>query len=130
LTWKPRPAVFGWVLELRTHFAYRAEHAVDLATGTVVAVNLASGAAGDTETILETLQLAGENITKVSGVTNPQRAGDFICRWSCVSCRAKALLGPARACQRTRFGLFAESTSRSWRALALESASRTPPNVF
>jgi len=58
-----------------THFAYKAEHAVDLETGAVVAVNLARGAAGDTETILETLPLAGENLTQVSTVTNPQQVG-------------------------------------------------------
>jgi transposase len=61
-----------------THLAYKAEHAVDLQTGAVVAVNLASGAAGDTETILETLPLAGEQITAVSCVTNPQQAGDGV----------------------------------------------------
>jgi transposase len=62
----------------RTHLAYKAEHAVDLETGAVVAVNLASGAAGDTETILETLPLAGEHITQVACVTNPQQAGDGV----------------------------------------------------
>src|SRR5207245_3126966 len=35
----------------RTHLAYKAEHAVDLETGAVVAVTVAGGAAGDTETI-------------------------------------------------------------------------------
>lgn len=61
-----------------THLAYKAEHAVDLETGAVVAVNLASGAAGDTETILETLPLAGEQIIEVSCVTNPQQAGEGV----------------------------------------------------
>src|SRR5216684_2200365 len=35
----------------RTHLAYKAEHAVDLETGTVVAVTVATGDAGDTETL-------------------------------------------------------------------------------
>jgi transposase len=61
-----------------THLAHKAEHAVDLETGAVVAVNLAGGAAGDTETILETLPLAGENLTEVACVTNPQQAGDGV----------------------------------------------------
>src|SRR5438105_6650348 len=39
----------------RTHLAYKAEHAVDLETGAVVAVTVATGDAGDTATILETL---------------------------------------------------------------------------
>lgn len=62
----------------RTHLAYKAEHAVDLETGAVVAVNIDGGAVGDTETILETLPLAGENIIKVACVTNPQQVGDGI----------------------------------------------------
>ena len=57
----------------RTHLAYKAEHAVDLETGAVVAVNIDRGTAGDTETILQTLPLTGENIIEVSGVTNPQQ---------------------------------------------------------
>jgi transposase len=32
----------------RTHLAYKAEHAVDLGTGAVMAVTLSGGAAGDT----------------------------------------------------------------------------------
>jgi hypothetical protein len=42
----------------RTHLAYKAEHAVDLETGAVVAVTVATGDAGDTATILETLPQA------------------------------------------------------------------------
>ena len=59
----------------RTHLAYKAEHAVDLETGAVVAVTVAGGAAGDTETILETLPQAGEHIAEVACATNHQEAG-------------------------------------------------------
>src|SRR5260370_29183749 len=45
----------------RTHLAYKAEHAVDLETGAVVAVTVAAGDAGDTAPILETLPPAGGN---------------------------------------------------------------------
>jgi transposase len=62
----------------RTHLAYKAEHAVDLETGAVVAVNIDGGAAGDTATILETLPLAGENIIEVSCVTNPQQVAEGV----------------------------------------------------
>ena len=62
----------------RTHLAHKAEHAIDLETGAVVAVNLAGGTAGDSQTILETLPLAGENITEVACVTNPQQASDGV----------------------------------------------------
>ena len=46
----------------RTHLAYKAEHAVDLDRGAVVAVTVAAGDAGDPGTILETLPQAGEHI--------------------------------------------------------------------
>jgi len=50
----------------RTHLAHKAEHAVDLETGAVVAVVLHSATAGDTQTVLETLCQAGENICAVA----------------------------------------------------------------
>ena len=62
----------------RTHLAYKAEHAVDLETGAVVAVTVASGAAGDTETILETLPQAGEHIAEVACVTNHEEVGERV----------------------------------------------------
>lgn len=40
----------------RTHLAYKAEHTVDLETGAVVAVTVATGDARDTETMLETFR--------------------------------------------------------------------------
>src|SRR5256885_780148 len=43
----------------RTHLAYKAEHAVDLETGAVVAGTVGGGAAGDTETVLGNLAQAG-----------------------------------------------------------------------
>ncbi len=62
----------------RTHLAYKAEHAVDLETGAVVAVTVASGDAGDTETILETLPEAGKNIAEVACVTNHEEVGERV----------------------------------------------------
>ncbi len=53
----------------RTHLAHKAEHAVDLETGAVVAVVLHSATAGDTQTVLETLSEAGENICGVAAET-------------------------------------------------------------
>ena len=57
----------------RTHLAYKAEHAVDLETGAVVAVTVAAGDAGDPETILETLPQAGEHIAEVACATNTKK---------------------------------------------------------
>src|SRR6266853_100665 len=42
-----------------THFAYKAEQAVDLDTGAIVAITTHGGAAGDTTSITETLPAAG-----------------------------------------------------------------------
>ena len=53
----------------RTHLAHKVEHAVDLESGAVVAVNLAPGDAGDTATVSATMCEAGEQITTVAGVT-------------------------------------------------------------
>ncbi len=46
----------------RTHLAHKAEHAVDLETGAVLAVTLQPADRGDTATITETLGQAGENV--------------------------------------------------------------------
>jgi transposase len=62
----------------RTHLAYKAEHAVDLETGAVVAVTVATGDAGDTETILETLPQAGEHIAEVASATNHETVGERV----------------------------------------------------
>src|SRR5437870_9002285 len=62
----------------RTHLAYKAEHAVDLETGAVVAVTVAGGAAGDTETVLETLPQAGEYIAEVACATNNEEVGERV----------------------------------------------------
>jgi transposase len=62
----------------RTHLAYKAEHAVDLETGAVVAVTVATGDAGDTSTILETLSQAGEHIAEVACVTNNEEVGERV----------------------------------------------------
>ncbi|HEX9110319.1 MAG TPA: transposase [Terriglobales bacterium] len=62
----------------RTHLAYKAEHAVDLETGAVVAVTVATGDAGDTQTMLETLPQAGENIAEVACATNNEETGERV----------------------------------------------------
>jgi transposase len=50
----------------RTHLAHKAEHAVDLETGAVLAVTLQPAAAGDTNTLHETLTQCGEHIREVA----------------------------------------------------------------
>jgi transposase len=49
----------------RTHLAHKAEHAVDLETGAVVAVTVQAADTGDTQTVKETLITAAENVEKV-----------------------------------------------------------------
>jgi transposase len=62
----------------RTHLAHKAEHAVDLETGAVVAVTVAAGDAGDPTTILETLPQAGEHIAEVACATNYEEVGERV----------------------------------------------------
>src|SRR6202020_214268 len=50
----------------RTHLAHKAEHAVDLDTGAVLAVTLQPATAGDTNTLHETLAQCGEHIREVA----------------------------------------------------------------
>ena len=49
----------------RTHLAHKAEHAVDMETGAVVAVTLQEAHLGDTTTIQETLAEAGEAVAEL-----------------------------------------------------------------
>lgn len=50
----------------RTHLAHKAEHAVDLETGALLAVTLQPATAGDTSTFPETLTQCGEHIREVA----------------------------------------------------------------
>ena len=50
----------------RTHLAHKAEHAVDLETGAVLAVTLQPATAGDTNTLPETLTQCGEHIREAA----------------------------------------------------------------
>src|SRR5690606_25828356 len=49
----------------RTHLAHKAEHAVDLDSGAILAVTLQPADRGDTSSIEQTLEEAGENIVDV-----------------------------------------------------------------
>lgn len=54
----------------RTHLAHKAEHAVDMETGAIVAVTLHGADEGDTKTIQETVAEAGERITSIVADTD------------------------------------------------------------
>src|SRR6266852_4765721 len=56
----------------RTHLAHKAEHAVDLQTGAVLAVTLQEADQGDTTTVVETLAQAGENVAEKAPDQKPQ----------------------------------------------------------
>ncbi len=49
----------------RTHLAHKAEHAVDLETGAVVAVTVQSASEGDTRTLMNTVVEAAEQLERV-----------------------------------------------------------------
>jgi len=57
----------------RTHLAHKAEHAVDLKTGAVLAVTLQEADQGDTTTIAETMAEAGENVAELIGTEEPNQ---------------------------------------------------------
>jgi transposase len=65
----------------RTHLAHKAEHAVDLDTGAVVAVTLQAANLGDTSTLPETLAVTKDNLATVIEATHPDEValGDRIC---------------------------------------------------
>jgi transposase len=60
----------------QTHLAHKAEHAVDLETGAVVAVTLQPATAGDTNTLPETLAQCGEHIREVAAGTNDETTAE------------------------------------------------------
>ena len=63
----------------RTHLAHKAEHAVDLDTGAVVAVTLREADKGDTTTLDRTLCEAGETVAELVGreaVLHPRRQAE------------------------------------------------------
>lgn len=62
----------------RTHLAHKAEHAVDLETGAVVAVTVAPADQGDTTTVTETLAQAGEHIAEVACDVNSEERGEVV----------------------------------------------------
>src|SRR5271169_1941722 len=63
----------------RTHLAYKAEHAVDLETGALVAVTLQDADQGDTTTIIETVIAAAEQIEDAQAtVQAPARLAEII----------------------------------------------------
>ena len=61
-----------------THLAHKAEHAVDMETGAVVAVTLQGADQGDTTSYIETLAQAGERIAAVAEVVNSEQAGAVV----------------------------------------------------
>jgi transposase len=63
----------------RTHLAHKAEHAVDLETGAIVAVTLQGADKGDTTTIVETVTAAAEQVEEAQAdVPEPQALEEII----------------------------------------------------
>ena len=58
----------------QTHLAHKAEHAVDMDTGAIVAVTLQEADRGDTYTVLETLRETVTNLVAVNEDTDAARA--------------------------------------------------------
>lgn len=62
----------------RTHMAHKAEHAVDLETGAIVAVTIQHADQGDPTTMVETVAQAGEQIAEVASHVNNATAGELV----------------------------------------------------
>jgi transposase len=62
----------------RTHLAHKAEHAVDMETGAIVAVTVQAADEGDTTSIVETVAEAGERIAETAAETNSEEAGERV----------------------------------------------------
>ena len=54
----------------RTHLAHKAKHAVDMKTGAIVSVTVQPANRGDTTSISETLEQAGDSLVTVVANTN------------------------------------------------------------
>jgi transposase len=61
-----------------THMAHKAEHAVDLETGAIVAVTVQGADQGDTTTMVETLAEAGEQIAETAAAVNNETDGERV----------------------------------------------------
>jgi transposase len=62
----------------RTHLAHKAEHAVDMETGAVVAVTVQAANAGDTQTMPETLAQAAEHLEVVAKAVNEAAGAEMV----------------------------------------------------
>src|SRR3989441_6759087 len=63
----------------RTHLAHKAEHAVDLETGAIVAVTVQGADQGDTTTIVETTIAAAEQVEEAQAdVEEPQKLEEIV----------------------------------------------------
>jgi len=62
----------------RTHLAYKPEHAVDLDTGAVVAVEMHQADQGDTTTLPETLASAATHLAEVDAAPTPDDPAELV----------------------------------------------------
>jgi transposase len=63
-----------------THLAHKAEHAVDMQTGVLLAVNVCDAVVGDTNTIVETVNQATENLQEIED--DSRTAGRIDQQWA------------------------------------------------
>jgi len=62
----------------RTHLAHKAEHAVDLDTGALLAVTVQGADVGDTTSLVETAIMAAEQIEVASAVSAPMALAELV----------------------------------------------------
>src|ERR1700730_7225344 len=85
----------------RTHLAYKAEQAVDLDTGVIVAITTHGGATGDSESVQETLPAAGFAVAEQ--IDTPTAQGAYQVHEQGLSQR-RGFGGDERECSDLHFG--------------------------
>ena len=67
----------------RTHLAHKAEHAVDMDSGAVLAVTVQPATRGDTHSVLETMKVAAENVSRLEQdpIAKEQLSQDALTEW-------------------------------------------------
>jgi hypothetical protein len=107
-------ARIGKMKDGRTHLAHKAEHAVDMDMGAIVAVTLQAADQGDTTTLDETLCEAGEQVAEqIRREAESKCAVTYRRRSRKDGASGKASVPSSRRCTRTGDGCGA-STARAY----------------
>ena len=112
-----------------THLAYKAEQAVDLDTGAIVAITTHGGAVGDTESVQETLPAAGIAVAEQIDTPTAQGVATKCMRKGCAKwSRDKGYHGGASLAAMTEWGVrtyvsVPQQPRRNWQGKVEQQAA-------